>query len=300
MTLKFQNIHVIINPSAGGDEPILNTINDVFAVHEVNWSVSVTTTHVNGTTLAQKAIEAGADLIVAYGGDGTMREVASGLIGHNVPLAILPGGTGNALGTEIGIPMTLREAVELIFDEQTTLRPIDAGQIGEDYFLLRADFGLSVEALGAASRDLKDRFGNFAYVFSAFKNFGELSTTTYHLTIDGETIEAQGVFCLVVNAGGIGGGTPLSINKHIACDDGLMDIMVIEKNWGSALTMAASILDIGDAEESLQHWQGYEITVQTEPAQGIGLDGDIYGESPATIRILSAALQVLAAPKATE
>lgn len=300
MAPKFQNIHVIINPSAGGDEPILNPINDIFAPHEANWSVSVTTTHVNGTTLAQKAIEAGADLIAAYGGDGTMREVASGMIGHNVPLAILPGGTGNALGTELGIPMTLREAVELIFDEETTLRPIDAGQIGEDYFLLRADFGLSVEALGEASRDLKDRFGNFAYVFSAFKNFGDLTPTTYHLNIDGEDIQAEGVFCLVVNAGGIGGGTPLSINKNIICDDGLMDVMVIEKNWGSALTMAASILDIGDAEQNLQHWQGREITVKTEPAQGIGLDGDIYGESPASIRIIPAALQVLAKPKTAE
>lgn len=297
MALKFQNIHVIINPSAGGDEPMLNIINDVFAPHEANWSVSVTTTHVDGTTLARKAIESGADLIAAYGGDGTMREVASAMIGHDVPLAILPGGTGNALGTELGIPMTLREAVEIIFNEQTTLRAIDAGQIGEDYFLLRADFGLSVEALGEASRDMKDRFGNFAYVYSAFKNFADLNSTTYHLTIDGQAIEAQGVFCLVVNAGGIGGGTPLSINKNIVCDDGLMDVMVVEKNWGSALTMAASILDIGDAEQNLQHWQGKEISVRTEPVQGIGLDGDEYGESPANIRIIPAALKVLALPK---
>jgi diacylglycerol kinase (ATP) len=297
MALKFQNIHVIINPSAGGDEPMLNIINDVFAPHEANWSVSVTTTHVDGTTLARKAIESGADLIAAYGGDGTMREVASAMIGHDVPLAILPGGTGNALGTELGIPMTLREAVEIIFNEQTTLRAIDAGQIGEDYFLLRADFGLSVEALGEASRDMKDRFGNFAYVYSAFKNFADLNSTTYHLTIDGQAIEAQGVFCLVVNAGGIGGGTPLSINKNIVCDDGLMDVMVVEKNWGSALTMAASILDIGDAEQNLQHWQGKEISVQTEPSQGIGLDGDEYGQSPANIRIIPAALKVLALPK---
>lgn len=297
MALKFQNIHVIINPSAGGDEPMLNIINDVFAPHEANWSVSVTTTHVDGTTLARKALESGADLIAAYGGDGTMREVASAMIGHDVPLAILPGGTGNALGTELGIPMTLREAVEIIFNEQTTLRAIDAGQIGEDYFLLRADFGLSVEALGEASRDMKDRFGNFAYVYSAFKNFADLNSTTYHLTIDGQAIEAQGVFCLVVNAGGIGGGTPLSINKNIVCDDGLMDVMVVEKNWGSALTMAASILDIGDAEQNLQHWQGKEISVQTEPSQGIGLDGDEYGQSPANIRIIPAALKVLALPK---
>lgn len=76
----FQHIHVIINPASGRNEPILNTLNTVWQPHDLNWQVSITHKLGDGARYARQAIESGAELIVAYGGDGTVRDVASGMI----------------------------------------------------------------------------------------------------------------------------------------------------------------------------------------------------------------------------
>src|SRR5690606_33636656 len=101
MSAAFKHIQVIINPAAGNNEPILNTLNDVFSQYDVFWDVSLTHKAGDGEQLARQAVENGADLVGAYGGDGTVGEVARGLIGSEVPLAVLPGGTGNSLAVSL-------------------------------------------------------------------------------------------------------------------------------------------------------------------------------------------------------
>ncbi|HEX2908844.1 MAG TPA: acylglycerol kinase family protein, partial [Phototrophicaceae bacterium] len=126
---QYQRIHVIINPAAGQDEPILNVLNRVFHEHGVDWKVSITHQAGDGTKLAREAVQAGIDLVAAYGGDGSVLEVANGLAGSNIPLAVLPGGTANAFASELGIPKNLEAAARLIFNSQE--RTIDLGRAGE-------------------------------------------------------------------------------------------------------------------------------------------------------------------------
>jgi diacylglycerol kinase family enzyme len=106
-------IHVVINPASGQDQPILNTLNDVFQVFDVDWGVSVTRKSGDAQRFAETAVAEGADVVAAYGGDGTVMEVAQSLIGSDVPLAILPGGTGNLMSVELGIPKNLAKAAEV-------------------------------------------------------------------------------------------------------------------------------------------------------------------------------------------
>ena len=94
--LPYPKVHVVINPSAGQDEPILNVLNHVFHPAGVDWDNSLTHKSGDATRLAAEAAASGVDLVAAYGGDGTQMEVANGLLGTGVPQAILPGGTGNA------------------------------------------------------------------------------------------------------------------------------------------------------------------------------------------------------------
>ena len=89
------------------NEPVLNTVNDVFAEHNIKWEALVTHGTGDATKLAGQAVESGYDLIVSYGGDGTLMEVVNGLMGQDIPVGILPGGTGNTVAADLGIPCLL-------------------------------------------------------------------------------------------------------------------------------------------------------------------------------------------------
>ena len=97
MSVPYRKIHVVINPAAGKDEPILNTINKVFHKYEIDWQVSITKKFGDATRLTKQVIANGVDLVAGYGGDGTQMEIANAVMGTNTPMAILPGGTGNAM-----------------------------------------------------------------------------------------------------------------------------------------------------------------------------------------------------------
>ena len=108
--MEFKKIHLIVNPTSGQPKPILHIVNDVLHKHDLDWNVSVTHKDGHGARLAQEAVQAGADLVAAYGGDGTVKDVINGLMAGDVPLAILPGGTGNALAHELNIPRDLEKS----------------------------------------------------------------------------------------------------------------------------------------------------------------------------------------------
>ncbi|NJN54481.1 MAG: acylglycerol kinase family protein [Anaerolineae bacterium] len=89
-----KKIHVVINPAAGKDEPILNVLNDVFHQFNIDWTVSITKKYGDATTQAREAAANGADIVAGYGGDGTQHEIANGILGTNAIMGVLPGGTG--------------------------------------------------------------------------------------------------------------------------------------------------------------------------------------------------------------
>ena len=110
MNLPYKRIHVVINPAAGHDEPILNVLNSVFRPAGVKWDVSITQDSGDATRLTKEAVALGVDLVAGYGGDGTQMEVANGLLDSGIPQAILPGGTGNAMAHDLKVPLNLKTA----------------------------------------------------------------------------------------------------------------------------------------------------------------------------------------------
>lgn len=142
--VPYRRIHVIINLAAGKDEPILNTLNDVFGPYGIDWDVSITQGYGDATDLAHRAVESGVDLVVGYGGDGTQHEIANGVMGTGAVMGVLPGGTGNGFASEIGSSQKLRPAVELLCTSRNT-RELVVVRLGQSYFIQRLYVGIEPE-----------------------------------------------------------------------------------------------------------------------------------------------------------
>jgi diacylglycerol kinase (ATP) len=110
---KIKTIHIVINPASGRTEPILSIVNAAMKEAGIHWDVSITKEKGDGLKLAKAAVKQGPDIVGVYGGDGTTMEVISGLMGSEMPLTILPGGSANVLANELNIPMDLKEACKL-------------------------------------------------------------------------------------------------------------------------------------------------------------------------------------------
>lgn len=288
-----KRIHVIINPAAGQPEPILHVLNDVFRPAGVQWDVSITHEYGDATRQARQAAEGGADIVVAYGGDGTVMEVVNGLIGTEVPLGILPGGTGNVLSIELEIPQTSEEAAQLLVSDEAQIRMVDVGQSGEKHFLLRAFVGFDARRIELTTRDLRDRYGKMAYLVAALKAIPETEAMGYQLTLDGEEVECEGFTCIVENAGNMG-VAGLSLVPNVSISDGLLDVIVM--HGLDPLSLASALGSIADRPldaDRLHHWQAREITIATDPPQAVIGDGEAWGETPITVKVLPGAARVV-------
>ena len=288
-----KRIHVVVNPAAGQPEPILSTLNSVWGDAALTWDVSLTHEQGDATEQTRQAVEDGADIVAAYGGDGTIMEVVNGLMGSGVPLAVLPGGTGNVLSIELGIPQDLAQAAGLVLSEEATPQAVDVGQCGEQAFLLRVAAGFSAEQIQMTSRELRDRYGRLAYFIAGLQALPSAKTVRYRFTLDGQEEEFEGTTCLVANAGSI--GIPgFSLVQSISIRDGLLDLVAIKTMDLKAVSSAAASIAGLDAEsEDFRHWQAQEITIRCHPAQPVVVDGEDYGQTPCTVKALPEALSVI-------
>lgn len=295
MSAPYSHIHVVINPASGKDEPILNTLNDVFHEYGVDWDVSITKKYGDARAQAAAAIANGTDLIVGYGGDGTQHEIANAVIsaqavmGTSKPMGILPGGTGNGFANEMGIPKTLREAA-VILCTSPKLRQVDAVRLGDECFIQRLYVGIEPEE--QTSREQKDKYGVFAYAVAGYHRIRHLPEVPYHLIIDGEQIEVMGTKCYVVNSGQT--GTGLNISTKFDISDGLLDVFMLDKHsLGTAVAAAERFLNLDTERANMFYWRGREITIETEPDQPVWTDGEYVGRTPVTATVLPGALSIV-------
>ncbi len=307
MMQKIKRIQVIVNPAAGQNTPVLATLNDVFQPLDIDWDVSITKKAGDARAQARAAVEHGVDVVAAYGGDGTVTEVASGLIGSNTPLAILPGGTGNVISIELGIPADLHAACRLAVGEKSKVHRIDCGQANEHFFLLRLSVGLEAQMVESTTRELKDRYGVFAYLMSAVQNLRQPSVAQFHMKLDGKEIDIEGVTCIVANSGNLGiSGVKLLPTVDIS--DGQLDVIVLQQAnlaalfeiMGGVLGLRGPVLHSTSTEERniqfqqlLHCWQAKDIEILPTPSCLIQADGDLIGEGLIHCQVLPKAIQVL-------
>jgi YegS/Rv2252/BmrU family lipid kinase len=259
----------------------------------VDWEVFVTKQAGDARRYAEEAAAAGYDAVAAYGGDGTVMEVATGLLGSAVPLAIFPGGTANVMSVELGIPSDTSEACALVSDRESALRSVDMGRCGDHYFILRVGIGFEADMVEGADRELKNKIGQLAYAVSAVQALREPTVARYHMTIDGQAVESEGITCIVANSGSLG-SSGLSLSPKIDPGDGLLDVVVVRKaDLASLVSVAASIVAGKEDAGPMQRWQGRQIHVAMDPPQTVTVDGEIVEMNPLDIAVVPRAVQVI-------
>ena len=299
MIKKIKNIHIIINPASGKGESILPVINTAMKDAGIKWEVFVTHQAGDAIRFAKAAVKQGIDALAVYGGDGTLMEAISGLMGSEIPLAILPGGSANVLATELGIPNDLKEACMLLSHGPLQTKTIDVGQFDKRYFIVGISLGFASDVVKGADRETKNKIGIFAYLFSAASAFKKTKKAVYHLIIDGQEHKVQGLTCIIANTGNLG-FSKISFKKHIDVSDGFLDVIVVRKanlNLFKFLVVTLIKWERQDNFELVEHWQGKDISVSSSHKQTFQCDGEVLEKIPLHIKIIPAAITVLVPPK---
>ena len=288
MTKNNKPIPVIINPASGKPQPVLHTINETFRAHNLSWRGHLTYQFGDATRYAREAVADGAEMVVVFGGDGTVLEVVNGVMGSDVIVGILPGGTGNAVATELGISRNIEEAAELICTSQNR-RAVDVAQVDDQYYLLRAYTGITQDQ--AASRELKDKYHLMAYPMEVLNVLKDAPQAKYTVTVDGKKTEVEAMTCFVNNLDNLG-GVDIDVGS-ITPDDGLVDVMIVSKNRHALGEIGHYVLHLGDTKTHSYHAQGKVVTVEADPPQTVWLDGEFYSNTPVTIQVHPSAVKII-------
>ncbi len=187
-----------------------------------------TTAEDPGAGQARRAVTEGATMVCSLGGDGTVRGVASGLIGSGCPLGILPGGTGNLLARNLKLPVDNLEAA-LTVALSGRDRTIDVGEVSWDddepsVFLVMAGMGADAEMVAGADAGLKRQVGWLAYAVSGVRALFRLGFGVRVVTGSEDAVRQHALTVLVANCGELTGG--LRLVPDAALDDGRLDTVV--------------------------------------------------------------------------
>jgi diacylglycerol kinase (ATP) len=196
-----------------------------------DWLVLETSAGEPGTLLARRAVAAGAGLVFAVGGDGTVRACAEALAGTAVPLAIVPRGTANLAARALGIPHRLGAALAAGFGGHE--RRIDLATADGMTFAAMAGLGVDAAVVAAAPAALKARAGWLAYAVAGAR-LAHGPSATFDISLDGSPLACAARSVVVGNAGLLPGGFVLLPGARL--DDGQLDVGILapssQLDWG--------------------------------------------------------------------
>ena len=247
--------------------------------------------------IVRECLAQGADVILAAGGDGTINEVANGMIGSRVPLGILPGGTANVLAMEMGIGGKMVKAAELLGDCQA--ERIAAGEIeiagGRRYFLLMAGVGLDAHIVYHINAGLKARLGKIAYWVSGFsmvmRMLPEFSTTLGNGKIPTS-------FALASRVRNYGGDLNIAPTAHLMDQDFEM-VLFRGRHAAVYLKYLVGVLFgklAGISGVTVERALMAEFADAGDPRVYVQVDGEYAGRLPARVTVRPDALTLLLPP----
>ncbi len=219
---------LITNPNSGRGGIDLSAVLPLLKSH--GWDVEVCATEHAGhaTELAADAVKEGVDVVIACGGDGTLGETVDGVIGSDVAVGVLPGGTANLWSREVGISSDLHRATLQLIGAQR--RRIDVGLVTindqkEQHFLLMAGLGIDGAVVAGLSDRLKERFGMLAYAPAIFNAVRHAARIPMSIDLDGVAWDGDVVQLIVGNTRRYASVTMVTPGAFV--DDGRLDVCVL-------------------------------------------------------------------------
>lgn len=232
------------------------------------------------------------DLVIVGGGDGTLNATIEAIIETQLPLGILPLGTANDLARTLAIPNSLPEACQII--ASGNLRRIDLGSVNGKYFFNVASLGLSVKITQQLTKEIKRRWGIFAYAAIAFQVIWKSRPFSAEIRVNNESIHVKTVQIAVGNGRYYGGG--MAVVHDAAIDDQRLDLYSLEiDHWWQILPLLPAMRQGRHIDwPNVRALEGQEFTIYTRKPHSINTDGEITTHTPAVFRVIPQAIAVLA------
>lgn len=298
-------IGIIWNPSKIDEDVLRPAVADAFDGDVQWWETSKDDP---GLGMAQEALAAGCDTVIAVGGDGTVRAVAEALAGSEAALGIVPQGTGNLLARNLEVPLEdIPAALARISAGET--KNIDLGWVTvdgkEQAFMVMVGFGVDAQMLVETDDDLKDRAGWLAYVEAMGRAMAGTEMTDITLTVDGgDPQEVRGHTLLIGNCGMVQGGIRLLPDAKL--DDGLLDLLLVSSDgplqwldtmrsvvWDNGIRRLLTGDDKAVSTDSTDHLTAERVTIELTRPLAFEVDGEEVGEvSSFEVRVQAGAVRV--------
>jgi diacylglycerol kinase family enzyme len=224
-----------------------------------------------GAGQSRRAIDDGAELLIAVGGDGTVRAVAEGAVGSGVPLAVIPAGTGNLLARNLGLPGDVAGALDVAL--RGTPRKLDVGMVDGEIFTVMSGAGIDAAIMDGTAGESKDRLGVLAYVVEGAKHIFDRPFRASVTIDDAEPRRGSWATLLVGNLGRLQGG--IDLFPDASPHDGRLDLLGLASE-GAVDTIAAGVsaaTEIGDSGRLLRA-SGHVIEIEFDSPTLYELDGD--------------------------
>ena len=280
-----QRAAVVINPVKSPDEQLKSNFFQLCA--DVGWDEPLwleTSEEDPGRGQAKEALEAGVDVVIAAGGDGTVRCVAEVLAGTEVAMGLVPLGTGNLLARNLGIDLAdpISAARDVLEGTETKIDVIKAVVDHADHeqiFLVAAGLGYDASIMADTVDGLKDRVGWLAYVESGIRNLPGKPVDA-RISIDGgKEIQRKVRSVMVGNCGKLMGGVEIFPGAVIT--DGIMDLLTLAPRgkFGWLAVIAGIFGRKSSANQSVQSLAGRTAEISLDQPQEFQLDGDHMGSA---------------------
>lgn len=289
-------VFVVIHPVAGkcNIKEVRELITKTLKETGCEIQVYETTGKENLPDIVREAVKKYFNLFVVAGGDGTVSDVAEGLVGTNIPLGIVPVGTGNVLARELWIPVNIKKACKVIADRHN-VTSLDAMQVGNRYYFQTLSAGFASLMIRDTRREHKRIYGVAAYLWTGLKKLLGFQPIKFCVNYDGNQYECYAKEVALMNAGTIG-RRPIALGKSIRVDDGKIDICIIRaRNFIDCLVLAVRIvLRLQKYDRNIEYFTAHRnIRIETDEPVVVQADGEVIGTTPVEVNILPRTVKII-------
>lgn len=285
-----KRVRVIYNPSSGRQVIERKLDNIVKILIDEGYTVSKFTTKKKHDAMYEtiKCCKEDWDIIIACGGDGTINEVAKGIVkgGRKIPVAILACGTVNDFATYLDLPRSSNEFCEMLFNGKTL--DVDLGKVEDEYFVNVAASGLLTNVGYQVQPEAKAVFGRMAYYIEGIKELPKQKFKPIRVKFDSKEYsqEEDILLFLISNSSSIGGFKMLAPEAQVS--DGYLDSVIIKKSEIQDLWSIYTNMHRGEHvnHPNVEYFQTQKIEIMTEEDVSIDIDGEYGGKLPATFEVI--------------